>query len=214
MTTDENIKILQAAKEKGIIYAIPDSPDLQQKLIIQLDKSNKLTALRKDAKKITLDEDEEYYKVLLEKGIESGLPIPHEIEGDPPKLPLDLTSVSDKEVRFLHGAFNACAARAGWLYACEETGEAAAKQIADHLEDEYITGLGEERKDFGGKPKTQALLKAEAQRANPDIVKWRKRERQHSIAGNKYKRILDAYDGNCERLSREWTMRVNEREHV
>lgn len=204
MNTTEIKQVLDRALEKQIINAIPDNPELQKLLALDIAK-------RKDWERKAQDENEKYYEEALNEKIEDGLPIPHEIEGDPPNLPLDLTLLSDKEVRYLHGAFNACAARAGWLYALEETGLAAAKQIADHLEEEYI--IGADRKDIGGKPKTQAFLKAEAQADNSDIIKWRRREHKHSIAANKYKRILDSYDSNCDRLSREWTMRMDEREH-
>lgn len=156
------------------------------------------------------DEDEVRYRKILEEHIESGLPIPPEIEGTPPDLPLDLTELSDKQVRWLHGAFNACSARVGWLYSVEEGGESAAKQIADHYEEQYITTT--DRKDIGGKPKPQALLKAEAKQANSTIVKWRDREKKHSIKANKYKRMFEIYNNNCERLSREWTMRIQQRE--
>ena len=58
-----------------------------------------------------------------------------------------------------------------------------------------------------------ALLKAEARANNKNIEKWRKRERKHAIAANKYKRITETYDKNCERLSREWSMRTDERKN-
>jgi hypothetical protein len=157
-----------------------------------------------------IDKDEERYQATISDHLESGLPIPPEIEGTPPKLPLDLTELSDKQVRWLHGAFNACSARVGWLYAIEEGGENAAKQIADDHEESYVVSA--DRKDIGGKPKSMALLKAEAKENVPDIAKWRKREKTHSIASSRYKRLFEIYNSNCERLSREWSMRVQERE--
>lgn len=208
MTREE---VLQYALNNNLITEIPTSDKVQKALAQRIWEE---TLSKQDTQTGKgLSDDEQYYQELISDKVESGLPIPHEIEGDPPELPLDITQISGKEVRFLHGAFNACAARVGWLYSLEEAGQSAASQIANHLEDEYITSLGDDRKDFGGKSKTQALLKAEASRSNPDIVKWQKRERQHANAANKYKRLLDAYDNICDRLSREWTMRTDEKQH-
>jgi hypothetical protein len=170
-----------------------------------------LFAADEDFTQASEDDDEALYESILASEVETGLPVPHVIEGDPPQLPLDLSELSDKEVRWLHGAFNACSARVTWLYSVEEGGEAAAKQIADHHEEKYITNT--ERKDIGGKPKPQALLKAEAKEADPDILKWRKRERKHSISAGRYKRLVEIYNNNCDRLSREWTMRIDERKN-
>lgn len=158
-------------------------------------------------------EDEAFYRAAIKETVKDHLPIPKEPD-DEPELPFDLTAISDKNLRFLHGAFNACFARAAWLYAINEAGEAAAKQIADHKEDEYIVGLGDERKDFGGKAKSAALLKAEAAANDDAIVEWRDRQKKHAIQGNRYRRLRDIYESNVDRLSREGTLREDERKHA
>lgn len=156
------------------------------------------------------DEDQKFYEAAIKETVRDNLPIPKD-PPEVPELPFDFTSLADEELRFLHGAFNACLARAAWLYAINEAGESAAKKIADHYEEEYI--INADRKDFGGKPKTAALLKAEAASENSAIVKWRDLEKKHSIKGNKYRRLRDIYESNVERLSREGTLRNDERKH-
>lgn len=158
-----------------------------------------------------IDEDEKFYKDVINEKMEKNLPIPPEIEGQAPNLPLDITNIGNKELRYMYGAFNACSARANWLYSLEEAGASAAKQIAEHYIEEYV--IHADRKDYGGRSKAMAILKAEAKDKYPEIIKWLDREKKHEIKANKYKRLLDTYDNACERLSREWTFRMNEREH-
>lgn len=154
------------------------------------------------------DEDERKFNSYLKAEIETGLPIPPEIRGEVPELPMDLTTLSLKELRRLHGIFNACAARVGFLYAMQETAEAAAKMIADNYEEKYIATA--DRKDIGGKAKAMKLLQIEAAEKYPQIKKWRSRERDHAIKANQYKRLLDSYNQSCDRLSRDYTMRQDE----
>lgn len=158
-----------------------------------------------------LDKDEREYQSAISKEIESSLPLPPEVE-DIPTLPSDFNDISDRELIKFMGVYNACAARANWLYSIEEAGQASAKAIADYYEDEYIVSA--DRKDVGGKAKTAALLRAEAKKDNPAISKWRGREGNHSRKANKYKRLVDHYDLTCDRLSRIWTVKSEERKHA
>lgn len=160
------------------------------------------------------DTPEKIYQRAVRESIEN-LPIPVEIDEDAiPDMPIDLAELSDKELMRFHGIFNACSARANWLVAVEESGKSAAKTIADNMEDEYIVNLGEARKDFGGKSKTQALLKAEAESKNSELKRWRQLQRKHEREENKIRRLAEIYDNYCERLSRQWTYRIEERKHA
>lgn len=217
------LAILNEAKAVGMLKKpVPDDNDTRLKLaeyVIE-DARNRFNKGEK-GKHITrilytadvsleqeLDNDERRYLEQIEDEIETGIPVPPQIKGDVPEMPLDLTTISTTKLRQLHGAFNACAARVGWLYAYEEAGEASAKAIADHYENEYIYSA--DRKDIGGKPKTQQLLKIEAEKTYPQISKWRDRESKHKKKANKYKRLLDGFNLSCDRLSREFTMRDKE----
>jgi hypothetical protein len=157
------------------------------------------------------DPDEDEYNRLVTEEVEGALPLPPHVAGDVPELPLDLTSLSDRALQKFHGIYTACAARTNWLYAIDEAGRDAAKFIADRYENQYITSLTrDERKDVGGKPKTTALLKAEAAESNSAIVKWRKRQHEHSVSANKNKRLLEIYTTYVESLSRQGTLRQQE----
>ncbi len=157
------------------------------------------------------DEDEKTYKEAIDEFMDNTLPVPVDPNEDAPEIPFDITSASDEQLRFLHGAYGAYFARAAYLCALEESGHSAAKQIADFHEDEYIATA--DRKDIGGKAKTGAVLKIEAAQADPAILKWRKREKDHERKLNKYRRFRDMYEKNVERFSREGTLRENERKH-
>jgi hypothetical protein len=157
------------------------------------------------------DPDEQTYREAIQEFIDKTLPVPVDPNEEEPELPFDLTSISDRELRFLHGAYGAYFSRANYLYSIEEAGLSAAKQIADEHEDEYIATA--DRKDIGGKPKTGALLKIEAAKADPAILKWRERENNHARRAKRLSRMRDIYEKNVERLSREGTLRYEERKH-
>lgn len=203
MTKQEINAILDKAIKDKRIKELPSTTKQREKLARFLEREDEIKEKPKS-------EDELFYENSLEEQVEN-LPIPHEIEGELPELPLDLTELSDKQLIYLHGAYNAASARIGWLYAIQEAGENAAKSIVDYHEDSFIATA--DRKDHGGKAKAQAILKAEAAEYDPDIVVWKRRQRDHSIKAGKYKRLLERFDLVCERLSRQWTMRENERDH-
>ncbi len=179
--------------------------------------AHKITEKNIQASSITegvpVDEDEQFYQEAIRDWIPDNLPIPEEIEGEPPRLPLDLTELGEKRLIYLHGAFAACSARVTYLYSLEEAGEAAARKLADNHYHVFLEQVQKKDPDTG-KPKTLDILRAEAEIAFPDTVgKWRGLERTHSIKAGRYKRLRDIYDNNCERLSRQWTMRESEREN-
>lgn len=203
---DNTQKILNIAFEKGYITRIPEAPSQKEKLvkIILADYPREEFELEKQ------DTDELFYRNSISEHIEN-FPVPNEIEGKPPTLPMDITELSDKQLMYYHGAFNACAARASWLYTLAKAGETAAELLIDQYETKYIGTA--DRKDYGGKAKSHAVLKAEAHAKIPDIKKWKKIRNKHHIEAGNYRRLLDQFNNNCDRLSRQWTMRSEEREH-
>jgi hypothetical protein len=155
--------------------------------------------------------EERKYEAALTEFTKENLPVPPEIEGDPPLLPLDFSNESPKTVRYLHSAFNACAARVGYLLAIEEAGEKSAKQIADEIFNKWL--IAAERKDEQtGRPKTKEVLHAEALDADDNLGKWRGRQSDHSIKAGKLKSLFDYYNDSAERLNKEAIMRQMERE--
>jgi len=156
------------------------------------------------------DEDKSIYLKSIEERIADNIPVPPEIEGEAPNLPVDLNELSDKEVMRLHGAFTACSARINWLYAIEEAGESAARFIANKKTSDYIASADKKDEDTK-KPKTMEVLKAEARSDNEEIDYWRNLQEKHEVAAKKFHTVSEIFNNNVERLSRHWTMRTQER---
>lgn len=156
------------------------------------------------------DEDKQFYMKSIEERIAENIPVPPEIEGEPPNLPIDLNELSDKEVMRLHGAFTACSARVNWLYAVEEAGEASAKFIANKKISDYIA-IADKKDDETKKPKTMEVLKAEARANDEEINYWKSLQEKHEVSAKKYHLAAEIFNNNVERISRHWTMRTQER---
>lgn len=206
-TTEE---VLEAAREQGYIDEFPDTQKKKDRLAELTLKNFGAEDLGLKANAEPLSPAESLYAEALNEEIEN-IPVSPVIEGDVPNLPLELMELSDSELMRLHGVFNALSARVGWLYAIEEAGENAAKLVVDQFENDYMAQA--DRKDFGGKAKSHAVLKAEAIKTFPEIKVWKTRQHKHSVKASKYKRLLERFDLNCDRLSRQYTYRTNEREH-
>lgn len=138
------------------------------------------------------------------------LPIPPEIDGEPPLLPRDISLLDDGPLRRLHSEFNAVLARTNWLLAVEEADELAAKIIADHYFSLAVKKAGMNPDPVTNKAKTVSALEAEAA-SDDNVREWRKRHVQHVIETKLLKSLRDTYQANCERASREFSMRENER---
>jgi len=155
-------------------------------------------------------DDKAFYHKSIEERISENIPVPPEIEGNPPNLPIDLNDLSDKEVMRLHGAFTACSARVSWLYAVEEAGESAARLVSNKKISNYIANA--EKKDSEtNKPKTMEVLKAEARWNDPEIDYWKSLQEKHEVSARKYHAAAEIFNNNVERISRHWTMRTQER---
>jgi hypothetical protein len=138
------------------------------------------------------------------------LPIPPEIEGEPPALPRDISVLTDPELRRLHSEFNAVLARANWLVALVEADELAAEQIASLYEAQAIKRAAQDPDPVTGKGKTVAALEAEA--SDDELVrKWREKKTEYVIDKKLQKALRDTYLSNVERISREYAMREGER---
>lgn len=142
-----------------------------------------------------------------------GLPIPPELEGEPPVLPRDLTQKGDTEVRRLHSEFAAALARANYLVSLETADEYAAKMIYERL---YARALARVERTYaeGDKVKSKTVPQLEAEAAqDQEVQEWAERYHAHHVQNTFLKSIRDGYKDYCDRLSREWSMREGEREH-
>jgi hypothetical protein len=140
------------------------------------------------------------------------LHVPPPIEADQPEMPFDLTTVSDSQLRHLHGAFAAYAYRAGYLQQIEE---AKARNYKERIRDLEHTLLvnADKTEPQTGKPKTMGLLEAEI--ASDETIRgWRKRQVRHEEFAASYKSQKESYHKYAEILSRQETMRQNEFERA
>lgn len=143
-----------------------------------------------------------------------GLPIPPELEGEPPVLPRDLTQKGDTEVRRLHSEFAAALARANYLVSLETADEYAAKMIYERL---YARALARVERTYaeGDKVKSKTVPQLEAEAAqDQEVQEWAERYHTHHVQNTFLKSIRDGYKDYCDRLSRDWTMRTEERDHA
>lgn len=139
------------------------------------------------------------------------LPIPDEIEGSPPILPKDISKLSDSDLRSLHSQFNACLARTNWLLALEEADELSTRHLVDYHEAKYVKEHSGEINESTKKPKAIGTLEAEAL-LDEDVKDWQEKHQNHVIEVKLLKSLRDIYQSNCDRASRDWTMRDLERQ--
>lgn len=121
------------------------------------------------------------------------------------ELPEDFTTLSDLQVRQLHSKFNAMAARYGVLLVKEENMVQDCKVMADARRNQLISDHPDK-----SKIKSVAMLDAEIS-ADEELVKWRGRQYNHEKNVRVLKMQRDISNTNVDRLSREWTMRSEER---
>lgn len=143
-----------------------------------------------------------------------GLPIPPELEGEPPVLPRDLTQKTDTEIRRLHSEFAAALARANYLVSLETADEYAAKMIYERL---YARALAHVERTYseGDKVKSKTVPQLEAEAAqDSEVQEWGDRYHTHHVQNTFLKSIRDGYKDYADRLSREWSMREGERQHA
>lgn len=138
------------------------------------------------------------------------LPIPDAVEGEPPILPRDLSTIADSALRKIHSEFNAVLAYANWLLALEEADELAARQIADYYIALAISSAAQTPDPITNKAKTVAILEAEAY-SDTNASEWRNKQAGHFVSIKLFKSLRDTYQSNVERISREYTMREGER---
>jgi DNA modification methylase len=135
-----------------------------------------------------------------------GLPAPPRVPDDAiPNMPMDLTAISDNELRRLHGAFDGMLAWAAYNLALEENDLQAAELLLSHKRGEVIEVI--DKIDLTtGKAKLVTVVEAEADR-DKDVVRWKAKAAHHKATVRLLKTQRDLYQGHIDRCSREWTMR-------
>lgn len=129
------------------------------------------------------------------------LPIPADPDWELLPVPGDFTTLSDVEVRRLHSQYHGYFSRATWLLVQEESDLSA----AEHM---HSIALSRAIKEIGGDKITAAKNEA---LFDPEVVNWKEKTLEHGSSVKKLKALVAIYDATCNRLSREWTMRSEER---
>lgn len=131
------------------------------------------------------------------------LPIPANPDWELTQVPGDVTTLSDAQVRRMHSEYNAYFSRAAWLLAQEENDLHAAEHF-------YEQALGLAIRKEAKTDKQITAAKAAAAIA-PEVLECKERVMAHAASVKKLKALVAIYDATCNRLSREWTMRSDER---
>lgn len=137
-----------------------------------------------------------------------GLPLPRQIEGDPPEMPYDISACSDRDVRRLASQFNACLVFAVRQLSLIEIQAMRAKQLRDAAYRESYIAEENALAAAGGRATKEALDLAARQ-----SPKYQELDGQHfelEVKVKEYKALKEIYDDNVSRLSREATLRDDE----
>jgi hypothetical protein len=162
------------------------------------------------ASDVPIDDDggDPEYAAVIAKAMEdyerAKLPLPSDVEHIP-EMPEDITQQNDLQARSLYSRFNACSARARFLWGLERHKRAGCEQKVK----QYMRpATADARKEMGPKATLDEVKKVAAEDEN--VVKWQERADMHKGREIAYKDLLDIYAENVSVLSRDWTMRSNE----
>lgn len=136
-----------------------------------------------------------------------GIPAPGEVQDDVDPIPVDVTKCSDLEIRKLYSASNAVSARCKWLVSIEDGRLSAAKRTLEGARRRARQAVPKDRDD--GKQRLAADIDADVE-SDSDVQHWRALVAEHEDNLRNLKALRDIHDGDCDRLSREWTMRSEE----
>lgn len=147
---------------------------------------------------------------------EEELPVPKYLEIDKvPEMPTDLTICSEQEIRKLHSEFHAYQIRTNWLIAQQEAEVAAQKNAKTQLYNGLLMKTDLLMPADGNrarKEKTKMILDAEINQ-NENLAKITDKLNSLETDLNFLKTLRDIYESNCNRLSRESSMRFSEVKH-
>lgn len=134
--------------------------------------------------------------------------VPAEVEGELPVLPIDMTQLSDLELRRLYSKFTAMSVRTAWLVSIEKGKATSAKALERDAFDKALRAV-DKTEPGSEKAKLAAVVEAEANE-DPEVKQWRATAGRHSDNLEKLKALRETHTESCDRISREWTMRTEE----
>lgn len=207
--------ILKEAQEGGYLNAIPEDEDeVVKEAEFYLQEANKafengmkgdktIKAIRNLGTQIGEEVAEDIFGAPLDEKFH-GLPVPRDPVNELTPLPTDFTEVGDKQLRRLHGEYNAYLARARWVLALAINKLSDATNMKEDVYRKAYLGARETEEKA-----TNTVLDALA-RESEDYIKWERLVRDYQKDVTSYKALVEIYSGDIDRLSREWTMRTEE----
>jgi hypothetical protein len=129
-------------------------------------------------------------------------PIPPDID-DPPKLPGDISKISDEELRSVHGRFHAVESRLNWVISQHED------EIDDLERLKNVRGAEVRNLPREGKAPTKDQMQALID-VDPQVQAYEQQAHEVRKVVNKLKVLRDNAHLTCQRCSREFSMRYGE----
>ena len=214
------LAILKAAQEGGYLDAIPEAEDeITEQANFYLKEAQEAVKDSKFKKDKTIKEiinlgeqlGKQTADVLFGDGkvdLYRGLPVPEDLHVEPTPLPADFTELSSKEIMRLHSIYNAYYARARWMLAVTTNKLANVVHLRDAEYRRAYKDIVEDAEVDSKKP-TRDYIDSLA-RQDVAYIDYDNKVKLHSEDVTSYKALVEIYESNVDRLSREWTMRQDE----
>jgi hypothetical protein len=140
---------------------------------------------------------------------QENMPIPPEIDGDPPQLPNDLSKVSDQELHSYHARFHACEVRMNWVISQFEDEVGDVKKLLRNRRREVALSIGtvDENNKKLTKDAKEALVEQDAY-----VQQYLGQLDEAEKTLGKLKVLRDGYHQDVSTCSRQWSMRSLEAE--
>jgi hypothetical protein len=211
------LSILKVAQEGGYLETIPeDEEDIIREANFYLAEANKayengmkgdktIQAIRNLGEQLGKEVTDELFGTGTPE-LYRGLPVPEDLYREPSPMPLDFTELGDKQLRKLHGEYNAYLARSRWMLAVSINRLAGVTHLRDA---EYRRAYKEIAEAASEKKHTKDMLDTLA-RGDEKYIDLDNKARLYNEEVVSYKALTEIYSGNVDRLSREWTMRQDE----
>lgn len=138
---------------------------------------------------------------------QENMPIPPEIEGDPPRLPNDLSKVSDQELQSFHARFHACESRANWVISQFDDEIGGVKKLLRDRRREVAGSIG--TVDSEGKKLTKDAKEVLIE-SDVGVQQYVHQLEEIEKTVGKLKVLRDNYHQDVSTCSRQWSMRSGE----
>lgn len=135
------------------------------------------------------------------------LHVPELPQEKPSRLPFDLTTLDDAQLRKAHNDYAAYAYRVGYLLGLEEVSLTAAKEEYEREHARQLVVI--DKQDFNGRAKLASVIEAEIEQNESIQVLARKRN-YHAMRVASLKGERDQYSRMADVVSRQATMRSDE----